>query len=406
VAWRQKLVDAGVPAVVAMQDLVPVKTAQAFAGNFYGQLLQHGQVDLAANEARSSLLTARLPGAAIPVLFMRLPNGQLFGQSGQILGDRPASFWSTLLSNIAKGKCTPLMGSGVTAGLLPTPADLAQQLAAEHNYPFPDKGNLLRVAQFVGTEDRELPRQEIIRKLVIGFKRSIGLKAGPAGSEISLCETIEAAKWPNGSQELFESEIHQQLADLKLPLYVTTNFDNFMALALRAKGRVPRREKVNWQGKVSSEASRPHYDLKLPPSREEPVVLHLFGTDDDPLSMVLTEDDYLDYLVRIARDHEFLLPTSVQKALASTTLLFLGYRLEDLDLKVILRGLLPNLDLERWGSYTWPCRSSPRWWTRQARRSDPLLPEILLQIEDRCLLGERPTVRLRPAWRWQEYPHA
>ena len=65
--------------------------------------------------------------------------------------------------------------------------------------------------------------------------------------------------------------------------------------------------------------------------------------------MVLTEDDYLDYLARISRDYEYLLPTSTQEALAASTLLFLGYRLEDLDLKVILRGLLTNLDLERWG---------------------------------------------------------
>jgi hypothetical protein len=63
---------------------------------------------------------------------------------------------------------------------------------------------------------------------------------------------------------------------------------------------------------------------------------------------VLTEDDYLDYLVRIAKDYEYLLPTSVNTALASTTLLFLGYRLEDLELRVILRGLLANLDLRRW----------------------------------------------------------
>ena len=79
------------------------------------------------------------------------------------------------------------------------------------------------------------------------------------------------------------------------------------------------------------------------------MVLHLFGQDDDPLSLVLTEDDHLDYLARIARDYEYLLPTSINAALASTTLLFLGYRLEDLNLKVIMRGLLTNLDLEKWG---------------------------------------------------------
>jgi hypothetical protein len=138
------------------------------------------------------------------------------------------------------------------------------------------------------------------------------------------------------------------LADLELPLYLTTNFDNFMTLALQAKGVSPRRETIPWREALSQEASRPHYDLEPHPSEDEPVVLHLFGTDDDIFSMVLTEDDYLDYLARIAHDYQFLLPTSVNAALASTTLLFLGYRLEDLDLKVIMRGLLTKLDLDRW----------------------------------------------------------
>ncbi len=72
-----KLVQTGVPAVLAMQDLVPIETARAFSQVFYRQLLQHGQVDLAANQARAGLLTGRLPGAHIPVLFMRLADGQL-----------------------------------------------------------------------------------------------------------------------------------------------------------------------------------------------------------------------------------------------------------------------------------------------------------------------------------------
>ena len=64
-----------------MQDRVRVETAQKFATTFYQQLLQDGQVDLACNEARSTLLTAQLPGAAIPVLFMRLRTGQLFASA-------------------------------------------------------------------------------------------------------------------------------------------------------------------------------------------------------------------------------------------------------------------------------------------------------------------------------------
>ena len=72
------LIEAGVPAVVAMQDRVTVETARTFSRTFYQQLLRHGQVDLACNEARSSLLTSRLPGSQIPVLFSRLLDNQLF----------------------------------------------------------------------------------------------------------------------------------------------------------------------------------------------------------------------------------------------------------------------------------------------------------------------------------------
>jgi formylglycine-generating enzyme required for sulfatase activity len=71
------LVAAGVPTVLAMQDLVPVDTAREFARTFYRQLLQHGEVDLASNEARSALLTARLSGASIPVLFSRVADNKL-----------------------------------------------------------------------------------------------------------------------------------------------------------------------------------------------------------------------------------------------------------------------------------------------------------------------------------------
>jgi hypothetical protein len=73
-----KLVSIGVPAVVAMQDTVTTATARQFSGVFYKQLLKHGLVDLATNEARSSLLTIKRPDAAVPVLFMRLQSGQLW----------------------------------------------------------------------------------------------------------------------------------------------------------------------------------------------------------------------------------------------------------------------------------------------------------------------------------------
>lgn len=74
-----KLVQAGVPAVVAMQEQVPIDLARAFAGEFYARLAEHGEVDRALNQARLQVFDAKRTEWAIPVLFMRMRHGRLFG---------------------------------------------------------------------------------------------------------------------------------------------------------------------------------------------------------------------------------------------------------------------------------------------------------------------------------------
>ena len=339
------LVNVGIPAVVAMQDLVEVETAQTFTHTFYEQLLIDGRVDLACNVARSALLTANLQGAAIPVLFMRLPDGRLLGYRGQILGQQAVTFWETLLRNINDQDCTPFLGPGVTTGLLPSSGELAEILAS--SFPFADKSNLARVAQFHDTFDKKRLRRDTVRALVTGFQQRLGLKPKPGDS---LSQIVAEVKWSEHWQRALESEIHKELADLELPLYVTTNFDNFMTMALQErwpKANV-RRISIPWHESTLSGRTQQQYSLEPPLSIDDPVILHLFGTDEDLLSMVLTEDDHLDFLARISSDHQHLLPTDITARLAETSLLFLGYRLEDLELKVILRGLLPNINLQKW----------------------------------------------------------
>lgn len=342
------LIVHGVPAVLAMQDRVPVATARAFHRVFYEQLFQHGQVDLAANLARASLLTAGVSGAAVPALFMRLRNGVLFTSRGQILGERAESFWQILLDNIADGRCTPFLGPKVNLDLLPTTHEVAQSLAHKHNYPFRDTHNLPMVTQFIRTIDDYRMRRDVIQTMIAGFRRRMGLAADRRDRRRSLSEVISLSEWSEQVHRLTESPLHHQLAALELPLYLTTNYDNFMTLALAARGLPGRRETIGWRNDGGRHTGQTYFDLAPPPSPEKPVVLHLYGNDDDMQSMVLTEDDHLDYLAAISQDHEYLLPTSVNEALASTTLLFLGYDLNDLDFKVIMRGLLRNVDLQRW----------------------------------------------------------
>jgi hypothetical protein len=75
-----KLVQAGVPAVVAMREQVEMGMARDLTKDFYRRLLDHGEVDRAMNEARNLLLSSPAGDWAIPVLYMRLRDGRLLKQ--------------------------------------------------------------------------------------------------------------------------------------------------------------------------------------------------------------------------------------------------------------------------------------------------------------------------------------
>jgi hypothetical protein len=71
---------------------------------------------------------------------------------------------------------------------------------------------------------------------------------------------------------------------------------------------------------------------------KHPLVYHLFGRYDQPASVVLTEDDYFNYLIAVARQRS-LLPTTVRRALTDTSLLFTGFWPGDWGFRMLLRIL-------------------------------------------------------------------
>jgi hypothetical protein len=52
---------------------------------------------------------------------------------------------------------------------------------------------------------------------------------------------------------------------------------------------------------------------------------------------VLTEDDYLDFLVKVSWDNT-VIPPRIAEALTDSSLLLLGYHLQDWDFRVMFRG--------------------------------------------------------------------
>ncbi len=224
--------------------------------------------------------------------------------------------WRLLLRRIEQGKCTPFIGAGACYGTLPLGAEIAREWAAEHGYPMADSEDLVKVAQFLAVENDGIFPKELI------------------------LERLKACGTPDFSNR---TEPHALLADLPLPVYLTTNYDDFLVRALQDRRRAPVRELCRWNRYLRQRPSVFIEDPEYEPSAANPVVFHLHGHDEAPESLVLTEDDYLDFLVNHNRDQK-ILPPRIQGALADASLIFIGYSLTDWTFRVLYRGLITAME--------------------------------------------------------------
>jgi hypothetical protein len=222
--------------------------------------------------------------------------------------------WNRVLRRIASGRCTPFLGAGVGAGVLALGGEIAREWARLYDYPFPDSDNLARVAQFVAVEqDPMWPKEEI--------------------------HSFFEGRMPELARD---DEPHRVLAELPLPIYLTTNYDDFMARALRAAGKEPVEEFCRWTVRESFGPSVFEASGGFEPTVQRPLVYHLHGLLGRPESLVLTEDDYIDFLVNVADPD--VIPPRVREALSDSMLLFIGYRLADWNFRVLYRGLVEKVD--------------------------------------------------------------
>jgi hypothetical protein len=227
--------------------------------------------------------------------------------------------WKLLIGRIERGKCTPFLGAGASADALPLGSAVAEQWAKDHGYPLWDPADLPRVAQYLAVlaDDAMSPKeqiQELFQRIAIppDFTR--------------------------------DDEPYRVLADLPLPIYLTTNYDDFMVQALRARGKDPVQEFCRWNDRPSVLKRPSVFDRPegFEPTPEQPLVYHLHGILELAESLVLTEDDYIDFLVKIANVD--LVPPRIREALADSMLIFLGYRIADWNFRVLYRGLVERID--------------------------------------------------------------
>ncbi|MFC4061669.1 SIR2 family protein [Planomonospora corallina] len=261
--------------------------------------------------------------------------------------------WERLINQLRRGDCTPFLGAGACRPL-PKGAELSLRYAHRYGYPFADVHNLARVMQYA---------EAVVRD-------PVDLKDG-------VCRLLRTYPPPAPDDP---TDPHALLASFPLRVFLTTNYDDFLARALRAAGKDVVTDFSRWWD------TDPTAPVLPEPTTGRPLVYHLHGTWAHPRSMVLTEGDYLSYLVNIvessAIDWRHPLPSPVLDAMANRPLLFIGYSLQDWTFRVLFHGL---------------ARSTPRS-NRRRHVSVQLMPEVNDSASDAVDKAKRYLVHYLNGW--------
>jgi hypothetical protein len=343
-----------IPAVIAMRREIPLQVARTFTEQFYPFLAQTGQVDAAMNEARQRVYLNFSSSCewGTPALFMRLEDGRVWrpdkraGGSIEVADDFP---WDIIARHLNRGKVVPIIGPDITSPYLISPRNVAQQWVNEHKqngkaFPFPDCEDLPRVARYVDIINRN--RQVLLKPhqdLLELYKENLIEKGNAQGRARLLHKDLSdviSEVAPSFFDRNPESP-HCLLAELPITTYITTTYDSFMSAALKYKKREPHRSYCHWQENAIQDYPDYKKFRNLKGTLERPLVFHLYGYDD-PATMVLTEDDYLDFMRQFARVPERI-PEELGTAITNSTLLFLGFNLTDLDFRVLWKGVMKRL---------------------------------------------------------------
>jgi hypothetical protein len=227
-----------------------------------------------------------------------------------------------IAGRIKEGKCVLFLGAGVHAPASagskwnypaqiapPFGGDLSEKLATDCDY----------AADYPTASPRELPRVAMHYELKQGKGRQ------------ALVNRIEDEVESNKQA----SPILRALGELNFPLVVTTNYDTFFerSLPISKAAQIRVYEKT-----PNREAPTPDFN---DPTEAKPGILKIHGDFTHPESLVITDEDYIHFVLRMSdpqlRFHPFPLTALYQIQKCPT--LFLGYSLLDYNMRLFLKTL-------------------------------------------------------------------
>lgn len=184
---------------------------------------------------------------------------------------------------------------------------LAQKTGFEERFPYEGINNLQRVSQ-----DFEVQRSR--RELVEEIKNAV----------------FEGKK---------PSLLLGMLARLNFPIVITTNYDTLFEDALREAGKRPFVSIY----KKNEERIEDYPSFDVPPLA--PFVFKIHGDINQGESIVITEEDYIDFVLRMSDKQPFHpVPLTIQFYLQKWTTLFIGYSLRDYNLRLLFKTLRWKVD--------------------------------------------------------------
>ena len=182
---------------------------------------------------------------------------------------------------------------------------LAERCGLQSRFPGEDPANLQRVALFF---EIARSRHQLVDAVV---------------------EAVQTGKRP--------SPMLDALAQLGFPLIITTNYDQLFENALVRQHRQPRVAVYT----PNLEATSDYRD----PAADTPVVFKIHGDIGRPETLVITDEDYIQFVLRMSnKDPYDPVPLTLKYHLTGWTTVFVGYSLLDYNLRLLFKTLRWKID--------------------------------------------------------------
>lgn len=346
-ALGPRLAEAGIPAALAIQDNVSMETVTKFMPIFFAELYKDGQIDRALTVARGQVRAQH--DWWTPVLFMRLKSGRLWYTPGFADAKKGFQKFPAQIQNIKNKHFTPILGPGLVEGLFGSPQEIARNWAEAYHYPLApqERESLPQVSQYLTiNQQKSFPYEDLINHLRVRLQDRFRNQLTPEllNQDAALSQVIDSIGKILRAQN--PDEPHRALAELPVEVYLTTNADTLLEGALEDAKKHPQTRTCPWNEYTAEQESQRDDETY---TVDRPLVYHLFGLWKDRPSIVLTEDNYFDFLIGTAKN-KTLIPLQVKKAMTDSGLLFLGFQTNEWNFRVLFRSIL-SLPGQRYDEY-------------------------------------------------------